>query len=89
MWQPLSVCASDVCAQKTVYQKFKLIWFKIYDFQRDRHDNQNQTDIFWQKSEVRAVKAQSYSGKGGGEQQLICIKFLNIINIRGVFWAET
>ncbi len=26
------VRASDVCAQKTVYQKFKLIWFKTHDF---------------------------------------------------------
>ncbi len=25
-------CASDVCAQKTVNQKFKLIWFKTHDF---------------------------------------------------------
>ncbi len=24
-------CASDVCTQKTVYQKFKLIWFKTHD----------------------------------------------------------
>ncbi len=26
------VRASDVCAQKTVYQTFELIWFKMYDF---------------------------------------------------------
>ncbi len=25
-------CATDVCAQKTVCQKFKLIWFKTHDF---------------------------------------------------------
>ncbi len=24
--------ASDVCAQKTVYQKFKLTWFETHDF---------------------------------------------------------
>ncbi len=38
-----------------------------------RHDNQNQTDIFSRVSEVWAVKAQFYSGKGGREQPLICI----------------
>ncbi len=36
-------------------------------------DNQNQTIVFSRVSEVRAVKAQPYSGKGGGEQQLVCI----------------
>ncbi len=25
-------CASDVCTQKTIYRKFKLIWFKPHDF---------------------------------------------------------
>ncbi len=39
-------CASDVCTQKTVYQKFKLIWFKNTWFQRDKHDNQNQNRCF-------------------------------------------
>ncbi len=43
-------------------------------FQRDRHDNQDQTDVFFSRvSEEQAVKAQPYSGKGGREQQLICI----------------
>ncbi len=40
----LCVCF-DVCIQKTVYQKFKLIWFKMHDFSAI-YDNQNQTDVF-------------------------------------------
>ncbi len=35
-------CASDVCTQKTLYQKFKPIWFKTCD----KHDNQNQNRFF-------------------------------------------
>ncbi len=38
-------CDSDVCIQKTVYQKFKLIWFKMHDFSAI-YDNENQTDVF-------------------------------------------
>ncbi len=56
-------CASDVCTQKTVYQKFKLIWFKNTWFQRDKHDNQNQNRCF--------LAGMSWNGaalfwKGGG-----------------------
>ncbi len=61
--------ASDLCAQKTVYQKFKLIWFKTHDFSAIDLIIKTKQIVF----EVWAVKAQPYSGKGGGEQQLICI----------------
>jgi len=38
-------------------------------------DNQNKTDVlvFGRISEAQAVKALPFSGKRGGEQQLICI----------------
>ncbi len=66
-------CASDVCAQKTVNQKFKLIWFKTHDFSVIDMIIKTKQMFFSRVFEVRAVKAQPYSGKGGGEQQLICI----------------
>ncbi len=37
--------ASNMCAQKTLFQMFRLIWFKTW-FQRVIHDKQNQTDVF-------------------------------------------
>jgi len=42
----------------------------------DRDYNQKQTDVLFvvgRVSEAQTVKALSSSGKGGGEQQLICI----------------
>jgi len=42
---------------------------------RNRDDNQNQTDllVFGTVFEARAVKAPTSSGKWGEEQQLICL----------------
>ncbi len=62
-----------VCAQKTVYQKFKLTWFKMHDFSAIDMIIKTKQMFFGRVSEVPAVKAQPCSGKGGGEQQLICI----------------
>ncbi len=39
-------CASDVCTQKTVYQKFKLIWFKMHDFSAINMIIRTKTDVF-------------------------------------------
>ncbi len=64
--------ASDVCTQKTVYQKFKLIWFKTHDFSTIDMIIKTKQMFFSRVSEEQAV-AQPYSGKGGREKQLICI----------------
>ncbi len=48
--------ASDVCAQKTVFQKFKLIWLYITHDYTSQHDNQNQTDVFYQSIWGRSCK---------------------------------
>ncbi len=64
--------ASDVCAQKNVYQKFKVIWFKTHDFSAIDIIQTKQM-FFSRVSEIRVEKSQPYSGKGGGEQQLFCI----------------
>ncbi len=61
-------------AQKLYIRSLNRYGLKNALFQHDKHNNQNQTDVFWPSSEVGAVKAQLYSGKGGGEQQLICIE---------------
>ncbi len=66
--------ASDVCTLKTVYKKFKLIWFKTHDFSViDMIIKTKKMFFFIRVSLVWAVKAQPCSAKGGGEQQLICI----------------
>ncbi len=68
------MCASDVCTQKTVYQKFELIWFKTHDFNAINMIIRTKTDVVvFFSYQVRAVMVQLYSGKGGGKQQLICI----------------
>ncbi len=57
--------ASNMCAQKTLFQMFRLIWFKTW-FQRVIHDKQNQTDVFFGRvSEEWAVKAQLHFLKRG------------------------
>ncbi len=66
-------CTSDPCAQKTLYQKFKLIWFKMHDFSMIDMIIKTKHMFFSRVYGEQAVKAQLYSGKGGGEQQLICI----------------
>ncbi len=38
--------ASDVCTQKTVFQKFKLIWFKTHDFSVINMIIRTKTDVF-------------------------------------------
>ncbi len=58
---------------KTVYQKFKLIWYKTHDFSTIDMIIKTKLMFFDRVSEVRAVKAQPYSGKGGRERQLIRI----------------
>ncbi len=40
--------ASDVCAQKTVYKKFKLIWFKMHDFSTIYMIIKTKQIFFWQ-----------------------------------------
>ncbi len=39
-------CALDVCTQKTVYQKFKLIWYKTHDFSAINMIIRTKTDVF-------------------------------------------
>ncbi len=58
--------ASDVCAQKTVYQKFKLTWFKTHDFSRYMIIKTKQM-FFSRVSLLGAVKAYNYSATGGGD----------------------
>ncbi len=65
--------ASDACTQKTVYQKFKPIWYKTHDFSAIDMIIKTKQMFFGRISDLRAVKAQPHSGKGGGEQQCICI----------------
>ncbi len=78
MWQPLSVCMLQMCAFRNpkLYQKFKLIGFKTHDLNHSTIDmiiKTKQMFFFSRVSEVGAVKVQYYSGKDGGEQQLIYI----------------
>ncbi len=54
-------CASDVCTQKTIYQKFKLIWFKTHDFSTINMIIRTKTDVF-SRDELKAA----LFWKGGG-----------------------
>ncbi len=57
--------ASDGSAHKTVYQKYKVIWFKT-QFLRDRHNIIKTKRVFFgRKSEARTVPL-SMEGVGGG-----------------------
>ncbi len=59
------LCALDVCTQKTVYKKFKLLWFKTHGFSKINMIIRTKTYVFLAGT---TVMAQLYSGKGGGEQ---------------------
>ncbi len=63
-------CASDVCAQKTVYQKFKLIWFKTHDFNTINMIIRTKTMF---SAGTSCNGAALLWKRGRGEQQLICI----------------
>ncbi len=60
-------CASNVCTQKTVYQKFKLIWFKTHDFSAINMIIRTKTDVFSRYE----LKWRSSILERGREQQLI------------------
>ncbi len=55
-------CASDVCAQKTIYQKFKLIWFKTHDFSVINMIIRTKADVFSRYD----LKCAALFWKGGG-----------------------
>ncbi len=61
--------ASDVCTQKTVYQKFKLIWFKTYDFSAINMIIRTKTDVC-----SRYKLNQLYSEKGAGSAAHLDLK---------------
>ncbi len=63
-------CASDVCTQITVYQKFKLIWFKMHEFITINMIIRTKTDVC---SRYELKWRCSILERGRGEQQLICI----------------
>ncbi len=62
-------CASDVCTQKTIYQKFKLMWFKTHDFSTINMIIRTKTDVFSRYE----LKWRSSILERGRDQQLIWI----------------
>ncbi len=72
-WQPLSVHELWMCALRKPYiRSLNLNGFKTHDFSVIDMIIKTKQMFFGRVSKVR-TKAQPYSGKGGGEQQLICI----------------
>ncbi len=60
--------ALDVCTQKTIYQKFKLIWFKTHDFSAINMIIRTKTDVFsryelkWRSSILERGRSSSSFG---------------------------
>ncbi len=64
MTDAFCACASDVCAQKTLYQKFKPIWFKTHDFSTINMIIKTKTDVISQARFLPAINrgADRYPG---------------------------
>ncbi len=63
-------CTTDACAQKTLYQKFQLIWFKMHDFSAIDMLIKTKHIYFSRVYKEQSVKAQPCSGRAAAHLHL-------------------